>query len=334
MLRTIQSNRIRPRILAYSIDSSTSPATIGIGAADISSSVRNGTGDVSLVYRQPFRRAGIVVGSIGSNITDGGYFTTDTVPTTTTAKCLSLNGGAGGVNGLSDALILGWDSDNTDLPILQNVDAAIDNCVLIGMAVTGSSGALTIGTKDATSVRNGTGDYTLTFRKGFGRTPIIAVCCQNAATHVAKVAAKSAESVQIKTFTAAAAAADCNFHIFVFGTLSRQETGRTFSPVMTSQRKPRLIGLRIINTAGTPSASIGSNDVAVTDGGTGNYTLTFARPFKRTPIVVATASASLMCSTIAVSSTAVNVFVADSAGSASDGGCDLLILGFDDASEY
>jgi hypothetical protein len=53
-----------------------------------------------------------------------------------------------------------------------------------------------------------------------------------------------------------------------------------------TQRLPRVLALRVDGT-GTASILEGRFDATLTDNGTGDYTLTFAKPFARVPVVVA-----------------------------------------------
>ncbi len=59
--------------------------------------------------------------------------------------------------------------------------------------------------------------------------------------------------------------------------------------VKSSQRAPRVIALQIAWSAGVPSivSGLGSTDATLTDEGTGDVTITFAKAFARAPIVVA-----------------------------------------------
>lgn len=73
------------------------------------------------------------------------------------------------------------------------------------------------GGSDCTLTDNGTGDYTLTFRQAFRRTPVITVSALTAAIHC-QVFAISTSSVQIKTFAVdGTTATDADFHVMIFG---------------------------------------------------------------------------------------------------------------------
>ena len=83
--------------------------------------------------------------------------------------------------------------------------------------------AIAIGQFDGTLVKNGTGDYTLTFSKPFARSPICVASCQTA-TCYAEIAAASSTSVQVLTKSNANAATDAVFHLIVQGYDAADET--------------------------------------------------------------------------------------------------------------
>lgn len=60
--------------------------------------------------------------------------------------------------------------------------------------------------------------------------------------------------------------------------------------VKSTQRNPRIIAVQLAWSGGVPSvvSGLGGSDVTVTDNGTGDVTLTWVKPFRRAPIVVAT----------------------------------------------
>ena len=66
-----------------------------------------------------------------------------------------------------------------------------------------------------TVVRNGTGDYTITFEK-YARIPEVFVQTQTAAT-VARLGTVTENSVQILTQNMSSVATDANFHVMIMG---------------------------------------------------------------------------------------------------------------------
>jgi hypothetical protein len=102
-----------------------------------------------------------------------------------------------------------------------------------------------------------------------------------------------------------------------------------------TQRLPRMIGLRVDGT-GTASILAGAQDATLTDNGTGDYTLTFAKPFARVPQVVAMPLAQDVAMHIsAVSASAVTIKARTVAGSpaAVDVDFHVMVLGSDAVDE-
>lgn len=100
-----------------------------------------------------------------------------------------------------------------------------------------------------------------------------------------------------------------------------------------SQRLPRLIALRVDGT-GTASILEGAFDATLVDNGTGDYTLTFATPFKRVPVCVGSAVGAVEATLNVVPSvSAVQVLLQDNAGAAIDSDFHLMVLGFDSADQ-
>lgn len=102
-----------------------------------------------------------------------------------------------------------------------------------------------------------------------------------------------------------------------------------------TQRLPRLLALKLTGT-GTAALGQGSTDATLVDNGTGDYTITFAKPFTRVPVVVAS---SLTAATIikmhSISATAVQIktYAVDGT-TAQDAVLDILALGWDAADQY
>lgn len=97
-----------------------------------------------------------------------------------------------------------------------------------------------------------------------------------------------------------------------------------------TQRLPRLLAIKLDGT-GTAAIGEGATDATLVDNNTGDYTLTFAKPFARTPVVVANSlTAAVNIKLHAISNTAVNIltFAVDGT-TAKDADLDILVLGWD-----
>lgn len=103
-----------------------------------------------------------------------------------------------------------------------------------------------------------------------------------------------------------------------------------------TQRLPRMLAIKLDGT-GTAALNEGANDAVLVDNGPGDYTLTFAKPFARTPVVVASAlTADIIVQLFALSATAVQIKTFDSNGgpTATDADLDIIVLGWDTADKY
>lgn len=100
--------------------------------------------------------------------------------------------------------------------------------------------------------------------------------------------------------------------------------------IKTNQRLPRMLAFKL---TGTGTAALGEGSVAGTlvDNGTGDYTITFAKPFARTPVVNANSlTAATNIKIHAVSKTAVQIktFAVDGT-TPQDAVLDIIALGWD-----
>ncbi len=104
-----------------------------------------------------------------------------------------------------------------------------------------------------------------------------------------------------------------------------------------TQRLPRVLAFRVTGT-GTAVINEGNFDATLTDNGTGDYTLTFAKPFARTPVVMITpvgAAGDIIATIDTVSTTAVivNTWDATDGTTAKDGVFHVLVHGWDAADQ-
>lgn len=104
--------------------------------------------------------------------------------------------------------------------------------------------------------------------------------------------------------------------------------------IKSSQRLPRQLHFKVDGT-GSASIVIGSKDASLADNGTGDYTLTFVKPFARPPVVVASSlTAGAVIQIASASATAVQIVVTDLAAAALDADLMVVVQGFDAADEY
>lgn len=89
---------------------------------------------------------------------------------------------------------------------------------ILSFKVTGTgTAAISVGSKDATLVDNGTGDYTLTFEAPFKRVPVAVATAQTAGVYCEVIPSASAVQVLCKAADGTEAAEDAIFHLIVMG---------------------------------------------------------------------------------------------------------------------
>jgi hypothetical protein len=104
--------------------------------------------------------------------------------------------------------------------------------------------------------------------------------------------------------------------------------------IKSPQRLPRQLHFKLDGT-GTASLVIGSKDGVLVDNNTGDYTITFAKPFARPPVVVASSlTAGAVVQIAAASATACQLVVTDLAAAALDADLMVIVQGFDAVDEY
>lgn len=89
--------------------------------------------------------------------------------------------------------------------------------------------------------------------------------------------------------------------------------------VKADQRNVVMKCFKILDTAGTPTLSVGSTDGSITDNGVGDYTITFASPLDRAMAAhVTPMQANAIAYVHALSASAITVKVTEADGSTAD----------------
>lgn len=108
-------------------------------------------------------------------------------------------------------------------------------------------------------------------------------------------------------------------------------------PVESSQRKMRLLALKVDGTGTAALSGPSSLEATLTDNGTGDYTITFDKAFSQAPVVSATVvTTNIYARVHSASTTAVTIKtiqVADGS-TATDADFELLIIGSDVTEKY
>jgi hypothetical protein len=107
-------------------------------------------------------------------------------------------------------------------------------------------------------------------------------------------------------------------------------------PIQGTQRLPRELYFKVTGT-GTAAINEGLYDATLVDNGTGDYTLTWAVPFARSPVVVvSTMTADSVMVVTAASATAATIkgFDATDGTTAKDVVFNAIVMGWDTADQY
>lgn len=329
MLRTIQTPHLRPIVSAGQVITAATPsATINIGAGDYSAVARNSAGKATLTRRSPQPiRPGIVIGSPSGSIANGGYFTYDTDPSSASIVGETLGAAGSGDDGNFDFLAVDYRSAEDDrVSPLQTVVATSHGMRWIVARIT-AAGAISYGHNQIASVSLASSIYTITYKNAFARTPL-AFVCPVATTQKSYLLSRTASTCTVSMFDASEAAENNAFHLIVVGWDRTRDTWGMERAVQVAQRKPRLECFRV-NGTGTAAIALGSTDAALTDNGTGDYTLTWTKPFAFAPVVIPVGKAGRAQLKSATSSTAANIVTFGATGSAADDEFCALVMGFD-----
>lgn len=343
MYNVVKHPYLRGRLLATKSTKASSTFTFGRGQNDAAWAA-NGTGVHQATLDDVPSRVPVAVAGIDDDIADGGYAALNADPTKLVVELAGLGAGGSGDDGTLHSFILGhFLEDNTRMPSnsFQRLLTSRPGCALIPFKVQGTSTAqILIGSQDATLVDNGTGDYTLTLKRGRAGDIVAAGTLIGSAGGI-KVVAPSNDTINVQTFDAAGSAADRNFYLFVFVTDTDQDIGRGFHELVAPHRKPRLECFHLTITGGTPTLTVGDSgtDVTdpnsgITDNGAGDYSIAYRDGFAREPVVIAIANNRVHVHSSSDKDT-LRLLTTDASGSGAEAtDVHVLALGWDDADEY
>lgn len=333
MLRTLRHPHLRPVLRSFKVTTAGSTSTVDIGAGQVSSATRNSAGQSTLSAARPNIRAGVVVGSVGNAVANGGYVTYQSDPTASSLVMRSVGAGGLGDDGTLYALALDWMNEYTDrVSPLQTVTARQRCPRLMGVKVS-AAGAMSIGAGIAT-VSNASSVYTVTFNNAFGRTCIAVASPIAAAQKAVSINSTSASQFVAATFDVSEAAENNKFYAMILGWDASDEQFSSEKAVQVPGLKPRLEAFRIDISGGTPTIAIGTTDAAITDDGTGVFTLTWTKSFAREPIVIPTGKTLRAQPLSDATTTSVQIGSFNAAGVATDDtGVSVLVLGYDSSME-
>lgn len=332
MLRAINTTRLSTRVIGYQVTTTAGPSiSAGIFPDEASSLSRPNAGRCIATLRNQFSRAPIVLATPGVGASNGSYVHISGDPSITTIDTQLLTEAGAAQEGTHNVLVVGYDQlDSIRRPAtVGKVYAGARDPILLGIKFAGASGVVSLGKSVCTVVRNGTGDYSLTFKPGFGQIPVILPGAEGGSGLVCRVSEQGPTSCRVLCHTIDAVATDpTNVHLLVYGTASYfVRGGRRDKLLQTQNRRARLIAFRVDYTAGTPAIVIGGGDATLTDVGTGVCRITFASPFVGAPIVLANAFNARAVNVTSVSATSVDVQIVSAGGSAADDNFWCVVLG-------
>lgn len=346
MLRTLKNAFVAPRLMGFKATSDSGACTVGISPDDVYSAASSSTGRSYLTLADVFARVPVVVGSpFSSDVGASGAVLIEADPTISLLSLLTHDG-TNADDGSLNALCLGWDTDdtgyrgyNTDKSAPFTVKSSWNSPRIELFKITPHSTtyAINIGSHKATLTRNDTGDYTVTFKRPFSSDAVVAVgtVIAGTAAHF-HVVSCSATAVRVLVGASGSGSDSNPFYLVVKGSDNPQYGARHRKAVKVSDRLPRIIGVHAAYSGGTPSLVVGTGDVTLTDTGTGELTVTFAKPFAREPIVLANKdTAGLVTADAAASTSSVLLNCFNNAGAAADpADIHALIIGYDDIDEW
>lgn len=347
MLRDVVSKHIKPRLVPFRCQTSAvSTLTLQKGYGDYVFS-NPSTGVLALAHRDGFSRTSLIFGC--GNPADGGYIgNTNATGQTNNFSLTAFDEAGNAATSLTEGFCYGWDSTDLSISSPQRVDCTFGRPRIIWGKITGSSGAVAIGTGDFSCVRNSTGDYTVTFKRPFSQVPVVTVTAIATATATATIdqsgATRTASGVEIVVGDNTGSGVDADFYIVVVGQDTLSDSGKNRNFLQNSQRKPRIVVGQVLNTAGTWSWAVGSAtgmldfSATITDNGAGDATVTVSDLFKREAAVILTSTTQRAQLHTAYNATTGEIRfltkAADGTNTDVSGVTNIFIIGSDDVSQY
>lgn len=341
MLRAIQHDFLKPRLLRFRIDCTSGTPTASIGGEELASITDNGVGDFTLNLKFPFRRTPIV----GATVTDGaaaaGYPTITSV-TASAIRIVIRNSAGTAEDTRCNVFVLGYDSPDTNIIRPESsVVAPCRNPRIVCGSVT-SAGVADQNGGTFTVTKSSTGVYVVTPRIAFGSTPVVVASPNQSTVAQVRVSSIGVASFTVETFNTSAVATDTAFAFVAMAPdASATNTTRSARVVREGSIGPRIVG--VVAASGNASLSTNSAIGAIASGGTGIGNLTLnqvvaavpSRRFLRQPVCIATCEGTTntaQVNTTASSGTQVRTFGATGVGSAS--ASHILLFGWDDAQTW
>jgi len=329
MLRPLQTGFLNSRLLGFTATTAASAVnTVQQGSGEATFTNASSDHILDHAYTHPFAQTPVQVVTAGAGIGDAGTAAVKATATATAGGVTTLTSTGTADVGQCHSLVFGQETvearrSGNKYGKLFDVNSSRRSAELVVGQVS-SAGAVTIGGREFTVVKNGTGDYTVTFTPGFGANPVVCATPFNASTDgfALRVDAVTETTANILTFNDSGSAADAAFNFVAMGFHDRSDyTLQKGGDVNCRHRRPRIVAGKVTYTAGVPAVTIGTGEFTLTDVALGELTVTFDEPFARTPVVVASAADTNTHSWVSVkanSTTAITLEVTDEAAAAAD----------------
>lgn len=345
MLRAVKNAFVRPRLLGFKATSLSGACTVNIGTDDVASAASAATGKSYLTLADVFGRTPVCVAAAVKDAGNAsGNALIDADPTISLLS-LKQHDGTNPADGALMALCFGHDVADAgyyaygrqSAPFTVKSSWNSARVELFKVTPHATTPAINIGAGKATLTRNDTGDYTVTFKRPFSSDNVVAVpTAIGSSSANAKIVSATATAVRVIVCTGGSASDAFPFYLAVLGSDNPQYGARHRKTLRASDRYPRIVAGHVSYSTGTPSITVGTGDFTITDTGTGVLTATFAVPFAREPIVLASQNAVGNVTLNAAATTTGCVLDMFNTGGAATDPTDLhfLVFGFDDADEY
>lgn len=330
MLRSLKTPHLKPMLMAWKSTSTASTATFDYGGGDYSSITREEAGRHRLVPKTPKRLLGPVIGTAGEGAALGEYVRHTDTPTAASLGLTVLDTGATGKDCSLYGMYLAYEDPRVEtISPPQTVSNSAGGPRLIALRITNN--AIASGSKMATLSVSGN-QYTITYAKSFSRAPVVVATVVRSSVRTCYIVSNSVTGCVIAPSTATGTAGDDDIEVLILGWDRKDDQWGRRVAVQVPQMEPRVLGF-VVDGTGTASITFGSEDASITDNGTGDYTLTFTKPFKRAPICVVTAPGGRANINETPTTTAVRCKTFTGSTSVADRVFHLICVGYDYADE-
>lgn len=342
MERFLTSSRLKARLLGFTTTTTGSVCTAAAGTDD-ATYTSAGTGLHTIALKRVFSKTPVVVaGASWTDVAAQGGARVSAGPTKAGATIKTYSNSDTADNGTASTLF--WGTDSSDLSGYKNdttqVKGTTDRPRLICLRLTQSSGAWScaVGTTQVRAiVVNGLGDITVSLKYPFSNTNIVAIATpiSTAGDRDAYASVVDASNIRVKQFNSGSIN-DVSFYLVILGSDDRSPSWGKYSPIAVHGRSPRVMAFTLGWSAGAPIFSTEGNvgvtpEATLTDTGTGDVAIAFARPFKGAPVVISSPNtAGRFHVKAAATATGVSMIAANSTGTIADlSSVSMMVFGWD-----